>query len=122
MIEFNLDESTLVLHVHPTGHLQKEDFERLAGTVDPIIEREGKLNGLLIETARFPGWEDFGSAIRHFRFVRDHHKKIKKVAIVTDSIIGEAAQHIASHFVSAEIRRFAGGEIDKAKEWILIGI
>ncbi|MCA9417399.1 MAG: STAS/SEC14 domain-containing protein [Candidatus Omnitrophica bacterium] len=118
MIEFNLDESKLVLHIHPTGPLRKEDFDNLAETVDPIIEREGNLNGLIIETAGFPGWENFGSAIRHFRFVHDHHKKIEKVAIVTDSKLGEAAEHIASHFVSAEIRHFPIGEINEAKGWI----
>ena len=118
MIDYTLDEANSVLHVRPTGPLEKEDFDALAGAVDPFIERTGALDGLLIETARFPGWSDLGAAARHFRFVREHHRKIKKVAIVTDSPLGEAAERIASHFVAAKIHRFSFGEVDEAKAWL----
>ena len=43
--------------------------------------------------------------ITHFRFVRDHHKRVKKVAVVTNSHIGDVAERLASHFVS---RRSSG--------------
>ena len=48
----------------------------------------------------------------HLRFLRDHHKHIKKVAgrLVTDSPFGDAAEHIASHFVAAEIKHFPAGD------------
>ncbi|MBU0677920.1 MAG: STAS/SEC14 domain-containing protein [Verrucomicrobia bacterium] len=58
------------------------------------------------------------SAVRHFRFVRDHHRKIKKIAVVTDSRLGDAAEHITSHFVAATIRHFASTEVDEARTWI----
>jgi hypothetical protein len=59
--------------------------------------------------------------VTHFRFVRDHQKRIKKVALVTDSHIGDVAEHLASHFVSAKIRHFAGGHIEHAQQWIING-
>lgn len=118
MIEYTLDRESSVLHVRPTGPLAGEDFDNLAKTVDPFIELTGGLRGLILETARFPGWEDLGAAIRHFRFVRDHHRKIKKIAAVTDSPLGDAAEHIASHFVAAEIRHFPAGRVEDAKAWI----
>ena len=118
MIEYKLDRENSVLHVHPTGPLRKQDFEELARTVDPFIEQTGGLRGLILETARFPGWENLGAAVRHFRFVRDHHRKIKKIAAVTDSPLGDAAEHIASHFVAAEIKHFSAGQLDEAKAWI----
>jgi hypothetical protein len=55
----------------------------------------------------------------HFRFVRDHEKRIGKVAVVTDSALGNVAEHLASHFVSAEIRHFSAGEIEAARHWII---
>lgn len=118
MIDFTLDKEKATLHAKPKGPLSKEDFIVLAETVDPFIEQSGGLKGLILETVRFPGWEDLGAAVRHFRFVRDHHRKIKKVAIVTDSMLGETAERIASHFVAAEIKQFAAGKIADAQAWI----
>ena len=118
MIDYTLDETSSVLHVRPAGPLGKDDFEALSQAVDPFIERTGELNGLLLEVAHFPGWTDLAAVIRHFRFVCDHHRKIKKVAIVTDSPLGEAAEHIASHFVAATIKHFPVGHLDEAKTWL----
>lgn len=50
----------------------------------------------------------------HFRFVRDHHKRVKKVAVVTDSALGSVAERLASHFVSAEIKQFPAGGTEAA--------
>ena len=118
MIDYTLDETNSVLHVRPAGPLQKDDFEALSQEVDPFIERTGRLNGLLLEVAHFPGWTNVAAAINHFRFVRDHHRKIKKVAIVTDSLLSEAAEHIASHAVAATIKHFPFGHLDEAKTWL----
>ena len=118
MIDYNLDETNSVLYIRPTSPLRRDDFEALSQAVDPFIERTGGLNGLLLEVAHFPGWTNVAAAIRHFQFVRDHHRKIKKVAIVTDSPLGEAAEHIASHFVAATIKHFPYGHLNEAKAWV----
>ena len=118
MITINLDKENAVLHVRPTGPLSKKDFDELANIVDPFIEETGGLAGLILETTHFPGWENLGSAARHFRFINDHHKKIKKVAVVTDSPIGNATEHLASHFLFAQIKHFPAGHIEEAKSWI----
>ena len=55
----------------------------------------------------------------HFRFVRDHHKRIRKIGLVTDSALGNVAERLASHFVSAEIRHFSAGELEAAKQWVM---
>ncbi|MFA4916253.1 MAG: STAS/SEC14 domain-containing protein [Syntrophales bacterium] len=121
MIDYTLDRDAAIVHVRPMGPLARGDFDRLAGEVDPFIEKTGDLAGLIIEIKKFPGWENLGGALRHFRFVRDHHKKIKKVAVVTDSPIGTVAEHIASHFVSAEIKHFDADKMEAAKLWITGG-
>ena len=118
MIDYTLDETNSVLYIRPTSPLRRDDFEALSQAVDPFIERTGGLNGLLLEVAHFPGWTNVAAAIRHFQFVRDHHRKIKKVAIVTDSPLGEAAEHIASHFVAATIKHYPAGHLDEAKTWV----
>lgn len=118
MIDCNLDKEKSILYVRPTGPLRKQDFDDLAQLVDPFIEETGGLGGLILETAYFPGWDNLGAVARHFRFVRDHHKKVKKVAIVTDSPLGDAAERFASHFVEATIKHFPGGDVQQAREWV----
>lgn len=118
MIEHTLDTTHAVLFVRPKSSLERDDFVQIAKTVDPYIEETGDLDGLIIDAPAFPGWDSFGALVAHFRFVRDHHKHIKKVALVTDSVIGNVAEHLASHFVSAEIKHFHGKDLEAAKHWV----
>lgn len=119
MIEHTLDTAHSILYVRPKSSLEENDFVQLAKTVDPYIEETGNLAGLIIEAPAFRGWESLGAMAAHFRFVRDHHKHIKKIGLVTDSSLGNIAERLASHFVSAEIRHFPAGEIEAARHWIM---
>ncbi|HME78361.1 MAG TPA: STAS/SEC14 domain-containing protein [Mycobacterium sp.] len=121
MIQYDLDTAHSILLVRPTSALEKDDFVQLAKAVDPHIEASGDLAGLIIEAPAFPGWESFGAMVTHFRFVRDHQKHIKKVAVVTDSALGDIAPHLASHFVSAQIKHFPAGQVEEATQWIISG-
>jgi hypothetical protein len=121
MIEYNLDTEQSILHVQPKSAIEQDDFAKLAKSVDPYIEATGGLDGLILEAPRFPGWESLGAMVNHFRFVRDHHKRVKKIAVVTDSAMGDFAERLASHFVSAEIKHFPAGQVEEARKWILNG-
>lgn len=119
MIEHTLDTEHSILYLRPRSALEQNDFVQLAKTVDPYIEKTGGLAGLIIEVTTFPGWESLGAMAAQLRFVRDHHTRIKKIGVVTDSALGNVAEHLASHFVSAEIRHFSAGELEAAKQWVM---
>lgn len=119
MIEHTLDSVNAILYVRPKAALEQEDFVKLAETVDPYIEETGDLSGLIIDAPSFPGWESLGAITAHFRFAHDHQKHIRKIALVTDSAIGNVAEKLASHFVSAEIRHFPAGKLEIAENWVL---
>jgi len=121
MIEHDLDTVHSILYVRLKSALAADDFAKIASTVDPHIEATGDLAGIVIEATSFPGWEGLGALAAHFRFVRDHHRRVKKIGVVTDSALGTVAEHLASHFVSAEIKRFPSGETEAAKQWIVGG-
>jgi hypothetical protein len=121
MIEYDLDKEHAILLVRPQSALDKEDFAELAKAVDPQIEANGDLAGLILNAPSFPGWDSFGAMVTHFRFVRDHHKHIKKVAVVTDSHLGDVAEHLGSHFVSAKIQHFPAEQLEQARQWIIDG-
>lgn len=119
MIGFSLDTDLGILYVRPTAALTSDDFRQLSAAVDPWIAENGKLNALIIEPEAFPGWNDFGAMVSHFKFVHDHHRKIRKIAVVTDSEAGDIAEKIAAHFVAAQIRHFPAGQREAAKQWAL---
>jgi ribosomal protein L16/L10AE len=121
MIEYNLDSEHSILHVQPKCATENDDFVKLAKAVNPHIEATGGLAGLIIETPGFPGWRRLGAMVNQFRFVRDHHKRIKRIGVVTDSHMGDVAEHLTSHFVSAEIKHFPAGQIEAARQWIMNG-
>ncbi len=119
MLSIQIDEEKRIAILEPHGALSADDFALAAKTVDPYIEKYGHFRGLIIHVRSFPGWESFGAFVSHMKFVKDHHRKVSHIAISTDSVIGTLAEHITSHFVSAQIRSFAFDEIGSAKAWIL---
>jgi len=118
MLDYRLDAARSILYLRPNAALRKEDFAALAKTVDPHIEATGGLAGIVLDIKAFPGWESIGAMAAHFRFVREHHKKVKKIGLVTDAKIGALGEKLASHFVAAEIKHFPAGEITAAEKWI----
>jgi len=118
MIDLDIDNEHAILAVSPRGALSEQDFSRVAAAVDPVIEQQGKLAGLIIHAESFPGWDSFASMLSHFRFVRDHHRHIKKVAVVSDSAVLTIFPHISTHFISAEIKHFHFDDYNKAVAWI----
>ena len=87
----------------------------------PTLSNKETLKGLLIEAPAFPGWDSFGALVEHLKFVRDHHKKIERVAAVTDSAFLQIAPRLAGHFAHPEIRVFGSGEKARALSWLQTG-
>ena len=111
-----------VLVIEPHGSLRAEDFDALAAVVDPWVEQAGELPGIVVHTREFPGWQNVGSFIRHVRFVRDHHRKVRRVALAADGKVAELVPTFADVFVSAEIRRFEYDEEERAIAWAATGL
>ncbi len=118
MLDYELLPDRKVLIVEPQAALEAADFERLVQAVDPFIERAGELNGLMIYSNSFPGWDDFQALVSHIRFISNHHQAICRVAFVTDSAVLMMLPRIASHFVAAEVRHFRHADRDAALDWL----
>jgi len=118
MIQYELNRADGILIVTPIGPLEAADFVKLVREVDPYIEEKGKLNGLMIYTKSFPGWENFAAFLSHIKFVKNHHQKIRKIAAVTEGGFLAIMQQVANHFVQAEVRHFDYSEKDIALKWL----
>jgi len=117
MIEFQIEDTGIVL-IEPISSLTSDDFRRLSEAVDARLEEQPAIRGMLIHSKEFPGWENFASLVAHIRFVRDHHAKIERVALVTDSSMGSMIEMLTKHFVSAQVRHFPYADLEVAKDWI----
>jgi hypothetical protein len=118
MLQIKFDRDAGIVTVTPSVPLNENDFSVLASEVDPYIEKEGKLNGLIIEVESFPGWENFAGLISHLKFIREHHKKIEKVAAVSDGKIVSIMPQIVDHFVNAKVKYFPYENLDEAILWM----
>ncbi len=118
MLNYEFEKQSGILYVTPNGRLAKEDFERIVREIDPYIEKQGKLNGVLLTASSFPYWKDFESMIAHFKFIKDHQKNLKKIAVVSDDTLLGLLPKLASHFVNAEVHHFKSIDREKALIWI----
>ena len=116
MLNVQLNEKESIVILIPDGALSENDFQLATTTIDPFIEKSGKLNGIIIYVETFPGWDSFAALSTHLKFVSEHHKKVSCVAFVTNSLLGGLAEHIASHFVSAQVKSFSYNALDDSKE------
>ena len=118
MLNVELESKNRIAILEPHGPLSESDFVKASEAIDPCIAN-GSLLGLIVFTKESPGWESFGAFVNHIKFVRNHHQKLSKVSIVTDSKIGDLGEKIGSHFLSAKIEHFPYDQFDAAKNWIL---
>jgi hypothetical protein len=118
MLKYELNRAESILIIMPDGPLESMDFEKLVQEVDPYIRENGKLNGLMIYTKSFPGWDNFAALLSHIKFVKNHHQKIKKIAAVTSSSFLSIMPQVANHFIQADVRHFDYDDKDAALNWL----
>ena len=119
MLEFDMDLQHGVLTVQPKGALTADDFEEITSAVDTYIGNGRDLAGLVIYAESFPGWASFAGMLSHFRFIKDHHKHIKRVAVVSDAAVLAELPALADHFVHAKLMHFPYSDYDGAVEWAM---
>ena len=92
-------------------------FDAIPATVDPWIERAGRLQGIVVHARSFPGWQNVGALLRHLRFIRDHHRQVARIAVAADGILADAGPALADYFVEAELKHFGFDRLDEAIRW-----
>ena len=68
MLTVKVDKANGIALLEPDGPLSKEDFESAVKIIDPFIEKNEHLNGLIIHTESFPGWDSFAALSSHLKF------------------------------------------------------
>jgi hypothetical protein len=121
VVNYELLRNEGILVIRPQESLEASDFQNIAQEIDPYIEANGKLHGVLIDAESFPGWKDLAALVAHLRFAREHHRKIERLAVVSDSNLLTMAPQIAGHFVQADVRHFGHSQKERALAWLREG-
>jgi hypothetical protein len=89
----------------------------LAATAQKWLETHDGLQGIVLHARKFPGWQNTGALRRHIRFVRDYQRKVRRIAVATNSKLADVAPRLARHLVQPDIRAFGYDELDRAISW-----
>lgn len=118
MITIQDDRDHNAILVEPLEGLSKDDFDELTNRFNAYVNQNDTIPNLIIHSPGFPGWDSFAAMKQHLKFVENHHKLIRKIAFVSDSRSLSIFPTLASHFVSARLRRFSEDQLDAAKKWV----
>ncbi len=118
MINFELQNDNGILLLDPQGRIEAADFTSITSLVDTYLAGHGTLPGILIHAKSFPGWQDFAGMLAHFKFLKAHIGRIKKVAVVADGVLATILPNIAQYFVHAQVRHFNYLREDAALDWL----
>lgn len=67
--------------VEVSAALRPHEFHTLASPRTPGWRPHGDPRGIVIHAREFPGWENLGSFLGHIRFIRNHHRKVARIAL-----------------------------------------
>jgi hypothetical protein len=119
MLDIEINSTQNLFTLKPKGPLSEEDFARLRSGVDGYVDQRHAAPNILIVTEEgFPYWDSLNAMIAHAKFVRDHHRLVKKIAIVGDSFVLSVAPSIADHFVAANVKHFPSEQLEEARNWL----
>ena len=117
MLNIDRDLEDHVLVLSPDGALTQDDFQRLSKAIRASDTSGHRIRGLVIHSRTFPGWATFSALRDHLKFVRTHHRQLKRVAVASDSSILRGAIRAAGSVLSPDVEVFGFDEIDTAGAW-----
>jgi len=107
-----------VLRVRPDGPITGEDVATLTRMADDHLATHPKIAGVMVHTQKFPGFASVAAFADYARFIADHHARVRRLALVTDSALAPIAEFVANHVVGLEMRPFPFAEETAALAWL----
>lgn len=111
------DSDPAFLLIRPHGALSEADVTQVGQAIDDRINAADRVPNLVVQLDRVPHWDSLSAMSRHFQLVREHHKLIRRIAVVGDGALIALAPEIANLVVEATVRRFPEAKLEDAKAW-----
>ena len=90
----------------------------LTQAADAYLVGHPKIAGVMVETQTFPGFASVGAFADYARFIADHHARVRRLALVTDSALAPIAEFMANHVVGVAMRHYPFAEGAAALAWL----
>ncbi len=116
MFEKMEESSGNVIGFKVIGTINKADYESLIPEIENLVAKEGTIN-LLLDLTDFK-WEKVSAWGADWKFGREYHEEIKKLAIVGDKKWEEWLAKLAEPFYAGEARFFHRQAIEEAWTWL----
>jgi hypothetical protein len=106
------------LLLEPAGALTRRDLAVLAEQFQAREAATGRAPNLVVRADSFPTWTEVAALVQHLRFIRGRHRRVRRVALVSDARAMEIAPRLARVLVAPEVRHFPGDRLDAALAWV----
>jgi len=117
MMQIEINERDDIVIARPTGALSADDIDEFASKLDDYINEHDRVPNLVLHANSLSHWENFEALKDHLKLVREHHKLVKKVAVVSDSKLIWLLRPVADQFTRPKVRRFSERAFDDAVNW-----
>lgn len=118
MIHFDHLPSSNIVSVSITGELHADDFEVVRPQIDQKIDQYGKVR-VLLDVRDFHGWADVQAARTHLTFVKNHHHRVERIAIVAKKQWQHWIAAVVGVFLDPQEKCFDETQAEEARQWIV---
>lgn len=98
------------------GTITKADYEIFVPEVEALVKQEGTIN-MLLDMTHFK-WEKINAWGSDWKFGREYHQKIDKLALVGDKKWEEWITKLAEPFFAGQAKFFPPDDMDDAWKWL----
>jgi len=106
-----------IVEVVLKGTVQAGDFDRVREHVDGLITEYGTVR-LLIDASGFEGWQDMQAAKTHFLFVKEHHHRVERIAVLGNRQWQYWLASAIGVFLHPEVKCFEPDQREAARAWL----
>ena len=110
--------SPAVLRIAVPEKLKVDDLRQITPQIDSLRKQRGKIR-LLIDASKFGGWENLAAFETHIGFVKNHHQKVDRIAVIIGHDWQRWVVGTIKAFVHPEIRAFDAKSENDALQWIV---
>jgi ABC-type transporter Mla MlaB component len=119
MLNYSIDQENHIIEVTISGKITKDELTKMIGEIESPLKEWNEVR-ILKRIDSFGGME-FAAIADDLKFAYNnfnHLKKMKKVAVVTDTEWIEKISGFFSSFFPGEVKLFEQEDIEKARTWL----
>ena len=116
MLDFQPNDEQAVAHVRLHGSIAENEYSQFLPRLEAFIERHGRIR-VLLDLRGFDGWEDVSAFWQHVLLVKDHHRAVRRIAIVGERTWERVIAELVPRLAGVEGRYFDAASLDDAEIW-----